>query len=213
MEITKYKDIIIADNFITAKENDLFVSLIEKPKCYDVNTYWRFLGNESRVSPLALNYYGDGLFYSAVEGIDNVAINNAYIDVKKRILNLLNGKYKIEHSGIEKFADYVPYICDNEMPVEEVTLGIPSPIENDHSNFLDYEGEWGLTTGGSRKYVARIFINHDFKGGSLTFPKQKLDILPVKDRLVLYPCTKEYVYGVRNIEGGSFYLTFWFTKA
>ncbi len=213
METTKYKDIIIADNFITAEENELFVSLIEKPKCYETLSYWRFLGNESKVTPLSLNYYDEDMFYPAVEGVDGVTINNAYVDVKKRILKLLKGKYKVEHSGIEKFADYVPYMCDSEMPIKKVKLGIPSPVDNDHSNFLKYEGDWGLTTGGSRKYVARIFINHDFKGGSLTFPNQKIDVQPAKDRLVLYPCNRDYVYGIRNIDGGSFYLTFWFTKA
>jgi len=213
MEITKYKDIIIADNFITAEENNLFVSLIEKPKCYETNTYWRYLSNESRVTPLTLNYYEDRVYYSALEGVDNILVNNTYIDVKKRILNLIGGKFKIEHSVIEKFADYVPYICDNEMPVEDVSLGVPSSINDDHSEFIDYSGSWGLTLGGTRKYIARIFINDDFEGGNLTFPHQKLDIKPVKDRLVLYPCSREYVYGVRNITGGSFYLTFWFNKA
>lgn len=213
MEITNYKGIIIADNFITEEESNLIVSLIEKPKCYESNAYWRFLANDSRVTPFTLNYYGDKLYSSALEGVGDVAVNNAYITIKKRILTLIEGKYKTEHSGVEKFADYVSYICDKEMPVNGSSLGIPSPLENDHSGFFDNKEEWGLTAGGCRKYVARIFINHDFKGGNLTFPRQKIDIQPVKDRLVLYPCNKEYVYGIRNIDGGSFYLTFWFNKA
>ena len=114
---------------------------------------------------------------------------------------------------IEKFADFVPYICDKEMPGNDNLLGTPSAIVNDHSNFTDYTGEWGLTAGGTRRYIARIFINHDFAGGNLTFPRQKLDVQPLKDRLVLYPCSKEYVYGIRKIDGGSFYLTYWFNKA
>lgn len=213
MEITNYKGIIIVDNFITPEENDIFVSLIEKPKCYKDNSYWRFLGNDSKVTPLTLNYYGTDLYSAPLDEIGDFKIGNTYIDIKKRILRLLDKKYKIEHSGIEKFADYVPYICDKEMPVNNDSLGIPSEIADDHSNFVDCNGEWGLTTGGCRSYIARIFINNDFKGGNLTFPHQKLDVAPLKDRLVLYPCSKEYVYGVRKIDGGSFYLTFWFSKA
>lgn len=212
MEITKYKDIIIVDNFITDEENRLFVSLIERPRCYEQETYWRFLANDSRVAPFTLNYYGEKLFNTAIDGVDDININNAYIDIKKRILNLLEGKFKVEHSVIEKFSNYVPYICDKEMPIDGTTLGVPSAKVDDHSGYTDYTGEWGLTLGGTRKYVARIFINNDFEGGNLTFPKQKLDIQPLKDRLVLYPCNSEHVYGVRNINGGSFYLTFWFNK-
>lgn len=213
MEITNYKGIIVVDNFITEQENNLLVSLIEKPKCYADNTYWRFLGNDSRVAPLTLNYFGDKIYSSSLENIDGVDINNVYVDIKKRILNLIPGKHKVEHSVIEKFADYVPYICDKEMPVDDSLLGIPSTDSDNHDNFIKYKGSWGLTAGGSRKYAARIFINEDFKGGNLTFPIQKFDIQPVKDRLVLYPCSKEYVYGVRGIEGSSFYLTYWFNKA
>jgi hypothetical protein len=213
MVITNYKDIIVVDNFITSEENDIFVSLIEKPKCYENNSYWRFLSSDNTVTPLTLNYYGNEIYSSVLEQVNDVAANNAYIDVKKRILRLLENKYKVEHSGLEKFSDYVPYICDKEMPVDGSSLGIPAPEADDHSRFLESQVEWGLTGGGNRNYVARIFINHDFKGGNLTFPQHNLDIKPVKDRLVLYPCSKEYIYGVRNIDGGSFYLTFWFTKA
>lgn len=213
MEITNYKGIIIVDNFITPEENDVFVSLIEKPKCYEGNSYWRYLGSDSRVTPLCLNYYGDHLYNAPLEGIGEANTGSVYVDIKKRILRLLEGKYKVEHSGLEKFADYVPYICDREMPVDNIPLGIPSATANDHSNFIENTGEWGLTSGGARKYIARIFINHDFTGGNLTFPLQKLDVQPLKDRLVLFPCNKEYVYGVRKIDGGSFYLTFWFNKA
>lgn len=213
MEIINYKGIIIVDNFITPEENDTFVSLIEKPKCYENNTYWKYLGNENKVTPFALNYYDDNLYSSPLERIENVKVCNTYIDVKKRIQRLLEEKCKVEHSGLEKFADYVPYICDKEIPLNDVSLGIPSEIPNDHSKLVDNIENWGLTAGGTRKYVARIFINHDFTGGNLTFPYQKLDVQPLKDRLVLYPCSKEYVYGIRKIDGGSFYLTFWFNKA
>jgi len=213
MVITNYKGIIVIDNFITPEENDTFVSLIEKPKCYENNSYWRFLGTDNTVAPLTLNYFGTGIYSSVLDRVDDVTANNTYIDVKKRILNLLENKYKVEHSGLEKFSDHVPYICDKEMPVDNSSLGVPASAADDHSRFLESQVEWGLTNGGSRKYIARIFINHDFKGGNLTFPQQNLDIKPVKDRLVLYPCSREYVYGIRNINGGSFYLTFWFTKA
>lgn len=213
MEITNYKDIIIVDNFITPEENEVLVSLIEKPKCYENNTYWRFLGNDGKVAPLTLNYYGDHLYNAPLDGIEDVKTGNTYVDIKKRILRLLTGKHKVEHSVIEKFADFVPYICDKEMPGNDNLLGTPSVVVNDHSNFTDYTGEWGLTAGGTRRYIARIFINHDFAGGNLTFPRQKLDVQPLKDRLVLYPCSKEYVYGIRKIDGGSFYLTYWFNKA
>lgn len=212
MDITKHKDIVIVDNFITPTENDVFVSLIEKPKCYETSSYWKFLSTEKQVLPLALNYNEFGIYSSVLE-TNNIVCNNTYVDVKKRILSLLDNKHKVEHSGLEKFSDYIPYICDKEMPIDGTLLGIPSPTPDDHSEFNDYRGKWGLTLGGCRKYMARIFINDDFEGGILTFPLQKLDIQPVKDRLVLYPCSREYIYGVREITGSSFYLSFWFDKA
>lgn len=211
MDIIKHKDIVIVDNFISSTENDIFVSLIEKPKCYETLSYWKFLSTEKQVLPLTLNYNDFGTYNSVLE-TNNIVCNNTYVDVKKRILSLLDTKHKVEHSGLEKFSDYVPYICDREMPTDGTLLGIPSPSPDDHSKFNDYRGQWGLTAGGCRKYIARIFINDDFEGGNLTFPLQKLDIQPVKDRLVLYPCNREYIYGVREITGSSFYLSFWFDK-
>lgn len=213
MEITNYKNIIVVDNFITEEENQILVSLIQKPECYQNNSYWKYLTTDTLVFPLQLNHFDDGIYSKVLANNDNIDCNNAFVDIKKRILSLLEGKYKVEHSGLEKFSDYVPYICDNEMPVDGTLLGIPSPAPDDHTNFKEYEGQWGLTAGGCRKYLARVFINDDFKGGNLTFPQHNLDIQPVKNRLVLYPCNKEYVYGVRGIEGSSFYLSIWFDKA
>lgn len=212
MEITNYKGIIVIDNFINDQENALFVDLIEKPKCYGVDTYYKYLATETKVTPFNL-YIQNGRYYkSAVENNFNPLIDNAYIDIKKRINSLLPLKLKTEHFCIEKYSTTGDYTCESQRPINNDTLGAPASASNNHESFFEYQGEWGLTENGYNLYCARIFLNNDFEGGNVTFPQYKFDINPVRNRLVLYPCNKEYIYGIRKINGSSFHLAFWFVK-
>ena len=189
-----------------------FVSLIEKPKCYEGTDYWRFLTNENFVSPLSIKIKNNKFYKNVIVNNPDPIIDNFYTDVKKRILNYITGKHKIAYSCIEKFSTPFPYFCDRKMPSDDTSLGVPSPVPDDYSGFNNYEGEWGYTAGGNKLYCARVFINDDFEGGNLVFPQHKMDVKPVRNRMVLYPCSEKYVYGVRKVNGGSFHLSYWFSK-
>jgi hypothetical protein len=211
METINYKDIIIVDNFISSEENDILVGLIEKPECYESDVYIKQLGGECRVLPFQLYMHNGKYYKSLIENCFNPVFDNTLIDIKKRIGTLLDTKHKANLFSVEKYSTSLAYTCDAEIPVVEHSFGVPSEEADNHNNFNKYEGEWGLTSNGAYKYCARIFINNDFEGGNLTFPNQEFDISPVRNRLVLYPCNHQYLYGIRKVNGSSFYLTFWFS--
>ena len=60
MDVVLYKDIIVADNFITDEENNVLVSLIDKRICYNTENYWQYLQSDERTFPLKLLKSGDG---------------------------------------------------------------------------------------------------------------------------------------------------------
>lgn len=212
MEITNYKGIIVVDNFITPQENNLVAKLIEKPKCYETDTYWRYLGSDTKVAPYSVYIQNVKYFKSAIPNCYEPTLDNTIIDIKKRICSLLGSKFRADSYLIQKVSTEMDYGCDNEVPMQDFFLGTPSIEADNHNNFNNYAGEWGLTEVGTRQYCARIFINDDFKGGNITFPLHEVDIGPLINRLILYPCNKNYIQGIRKVEGSCFYLTYWFVK-
>jgi hypothetical protein len=64
---------------------------------------------------------------------------------------------------------------------------------------------------GSRVVSGLLYLNSDFKGGEVIFPKQKVTIKPERGMLVLFPCTYAYPHQVTEItEGLRYCVVTWF---
>ena len=55
----------------------------------------------------------------------------------------------------------------------------------------------------SIKYATIAYINDDYSGGALFFPKLGIEIKPKPGTLLLFPGTEEYEHGVRHVEEGK----------
>jgi hypothetical protein len=66
----------------------------------------------------------------------------------------------------------------------------------------------------SIKYAAILYINDDYKGGTLFFKnKEKSDLKPKPGTLLIFPGSEEYEHGVRHVgEGPVRYVTVGFIK-
>lgn len=67
-----------------------------------------------------------------------------------------------------------------------------------------------------RRFGAILFLNEDYDGGEIYFPKQNITINPKQNTLLLYPGTAEFVHEKRTIKKNIRYIidSFWtFNKA
>lgn len=56
-----------------------------------------------------------------------------------------------------------------------------------------------------RDFACITFLNDNFKGGVLYFPKLKSEIIPQPGYSIVFPGTLEYLHGVTNITDGNRY--------
>lgn len=214
MDVVLYKDIIVADNFITDEENDVLVSLIDKKICYNTENYWQYLQSDERTYPLRILKSGDGIYRQSTV-FTSVTVNNVFTEIRNKLLQLINiPGLKIENSGIIKYSNAVTYRVDNMVTEKEHILGSPSVIIDNHNEYNEYTGKWVQNPiCWNRFYHCHIFINNDFIGGNFTFPQHKIDITPTRNSLLCFLGNQHYVHGVRPIDGSSFALKLWLSKS
>lgn len=64
-----------------------------------------------------------------------------------------------------------------------------------------------------KDYATLIYLNDDYIGGEIYFPKYGIEIKPKVGDLICFPDNPEYVHGVRPIVSGSRYTSpRWFTS-
>lgn len=50
-----------------------------------------------------------------------------------------------------------------------------------------------------RNFGCVYYLNEDYEGGEIYFPNQKIELKPMKNTLVFFPGTLEYLHGVKEI--------------
>lgn len=62
-------------------------------------------------------------------------------------------------------------------------------------------------------YVALLYFGPGCEGGELYFPKYEIEVAPIPGTLVMFPTSRMYEHGVREIFGGDRYVyTVYFTR-
>lgn len=214
MDVVLYKDIIVADNFITDEENNVLVSLIDKRICYNTENYWQYLQSDERTFPLKLLKSGDGIYRQSTVFSD-ITVNNVFAEIRNKILRIINVPgLKVENSGIIRYSGPNTYQVDNMVPEKEHILGLPSEIVDNYDDYNEYTGKWVQDPiYWNRFYHCHIFINNDFTGGNFTFPQHKIDITPTRNTLLCFPGNQHYAHGIRPINGSAFALKLWLSKS
>lgn len=80
---------------------------------------------------------------------------------------------------------------------------------NPHSDNSDFEGNPNAFE--INKYVAILYLNDDYEGGTLYFPDHGIEFKPNAYSLVVFPGGVENVHGVNEITSGTRYtmVSFW----
>jgi hypothetical protein len=142
MDVVLYKDIIVADNFITDEENNVLVSLIDKKICYNTENYWQYLQSDERTFPLKLLKSGDGIYRQSTTFTD-ITVNNVFTEIRNKLLRIINVPgLKVENSGIIRYSGPNTYQVDNMVPEKEHILGSPSEIVDNYGDYNEYAGKW-----------------------------------------------------------------------
>lgn len=81
-------------------------------------------------------------------------------------------------------------------------------------NFSDgYFLHWDAENDPSIKYGIVYYVNSDFEGGELFYPKLNITYKPEAGDLIIHPGTLEYMHGVRDVKSGVRYSMNMFAKA
>lgn len=134
--------------------------------------------------------------YVHLENINNLKVKNFLYELNKEILLNLNIKYPHAPIYAETF---------------QLVRWLPGCEQLPHA---DGENEDGTKHQYSwRTHASLVYLNDDYEGGSIYFPKQALEIKPVPRTLVFFPGTTEYLHGVRKVTDGVRYTIagFWTT--
>lgn len=119
-------------------------------------------------------------------------------------------KFKTSSIVLEVLNNPIAYKADSCEPLNEKdkSLGVPDSIGND--NFKSKDFEWIENFDNNyitnNIYKTTLFLNEDLKGGETTFPNQQIDIEPKTGKFLFHPCSRDYIYGVRPIDGVRFSL-------
>jgi hypothetical protein len=141
-------------------------------------------------------------------------LNNIHLEFEAAIqvfdhTKVPNG-FSLKHSGY--FLEFTmkprKYKADNSEPLDIAhrEFGIPGLIGSSNFNYKkDIEWIDGFDGENIRndRYKATFFLNDDFCAGETTFPTKNLDISPKINKLLIHPCSRDYIYGVRPVVNGA----------
>ena len=134
--------------------------------------------------------------YIHLENIENLLIKNFLYDLSKEVLLNLRTKYPSVPIYPETF---------------QLVRWLPGCEQLPHADGENEDGTkhqyfW-------RTHASLIYLNDEYAGGSIYFPKQFLELKPTPGSLVFFPGTTEYLHGVREVTEGIRYTIagFWTT--
>lgn len=141
-------------------------------------------------------------------------LNDIHLEFETAISFFDNAKipngFSLKHSGY--FLEFTikprKYKADNSEPLEAAhrDFGIPGLTGSSNFNYKK-DIEWIEGFDGQNicndRYKITFFLNDDFSAGETTFPIKNLDISPKINKLLIHPCSRDYIYGVRPVVNGA----------
>jgi len=135
------------------------------------------------------------------------AVNTFNIDPReKQVLTTMLKLHNLTRKEIENNLN-----PEKELHAETIQFQrtFVQPDQPPHSDSTGNNGEDNGTS--QRKFSSLIYLNDEFSGGNLWFPKQDTEIEPKPNTLIVFPATFEYMHGVKAVTSGIRYsiLEFW----
>lgn len=118
-----------------------------------------------------------------------------------------------EYSGISLCSNYsMDYHADAERPYCQKDRNLGKPTAEDNSGFrMPEKNEWQPNHTPSRIYTSLVYLNDDFEGGETTMPLRNLNVKPKFGKMFAFPCSRDYIHGVRKNTGVRAAFTAWYT--
>lgn len=109
-----------------------------------------------------------------------------------------------EHCGISICANFsMGYHADAERPYCQSDRNLGEPTNSGNEGFKNpSKNEWQPNHTPNRVYTSLVYLTEDFDGGETTLPLRNLDVKPKTRRLFGFPCSRDYIHGVRKNTGG-----------
>lgn len=125
----------------------------------------------------------------------DLAIFDLMVDIRKRIKNKI---IEVRGLGVPLYADTL-----------QLVRWLPGNEQHPHADSENQDGSdhpypW-------RDYASVTYLNSEYEGGLIYFPKHNLELKPVPGTMVTFPGTSEYLHGVSKVESGIRYTmaSFW----
>jgi hypothetical protein len=182
------KDIVLYENFITAEQSKKIIEVLDSA------------AKNGSLSWTPISFYES--YSSTLPSDDNEEIIKSGLDgdifskIKQGIIEAVASVHELDPKTISQ----VGYHTQKWEPGAYARL---------HSDNTDAEGNSGAFT--RSRYAAFLYLNDDFSGGLLKFPKQGIELLPKVGMLAAFDGGFENMHEVSIIESGVRYTigSFW----
>jgi len=194
MEINKTfnNEIIVINNFLSKDEIQSIFNYIEKEK------------QMHKPEGISSEYFNNRLIQLPTEqNIETISEKEDTKDIAKiYLLNKNNIVNKINNI-LKAISEENLYLTGIENLIYSADKGMPIHFDDSPEN-LETNTHYGLV----------LYLNDDYDGGELYYPKLEIEYKPKCGDLVIHPGTEEYTHGVRDIYNGTRYAItiFAFTK-
>lgn len=159
--------------------------------------------------PILLSKFIEGA--EDISGIDNIISKweiyenksikniNAYnVDLNEpRSLYIVNSIY----SGMKFCLD--KYVEMKQIPGEQIlskSFTLQKQVDGSEINSSHYSNT-------NAKYIIMVFLNDDYQGGEIVFPKKNMGFKPQKGSIVIFPNKEDLYFQFNKINNGERYMT------
>lgn len=197
MRIQTCDQLVIAEDYITKSEVDQLLSYVKNTEEY------KSVSDCSNPSPFKGINISKRIQQSLIP--ENIKIifekmNSNFIKITESI------KYPqvVPHINTISISNSpMAYHADAEEPIDIQDKNLGMPNELDHTEYKSPKiEEWKTNKTAVRVFTSIVYLNSGFSGGATTFPTKKIDVVPFPGKLVAFPCSRDYVHGVRPVKDG-----------
>lgn len=143
--------------------------------------------SEDKFGPLGQDFWS-GRFIN-LDRIHNKSIEQTLLDARHKMKSFLSDHLQTEKPVYSEMLQLVRWVQ---------TYQLEPHADQENPDGLPHPYPW-------RDFAGVIYLNDDYEGGSIHFPRQQLEIKPDAGTLVTFPGTLEYLHGVREVTEGVRY--------
>lgn len=191
-----HEHVLFIEDFITKEELDIILKIIDTTP----NEDW-FIEYTKNLSRFCMEKFGrddvDNLVaegkFEITQGWEDKNLNICHEEISKTLQRRLTELLKLADPSLE---------LGGFGTLQRMQKGVQLKEHTDQN------------TDPSIKYAAILYINDNYKGGTLFFKnKENSDLRPKPGTLLIFPGNEEYEHGVRHVEEGPIrYVTVGFMK-